>query len=521
MPEHATPARADLRVFSPAAVALCVALVASPAVRAQMGMTVIQDAHVLVGDGEEIESTSITLRGDKIMGVGRAPSGPMALLAKKIPAEGKYVTPGLIDVWCDLASRGAARSGAATALAEDNFDRFAESELRAALRNGVTAVYLPPSGGDGITGLGAVMRLLPGGEPDVVTLRSRAALASRVGADGSSGPLRRVQTAESLRKAFADALAYREALDQYEEDLKEYEKKLKEYVENWEKKQGKDDDQGEKAESKPAKEKGGGSGDDQRTPRRRRRPRSSGDFTDVEGADPPASAGAFAPNGGGEGEGRKERSGDKKKKDDAPKKPERPERDPEKETLLDVIDGKLYWRVEAYRPADILNVLEIAQEFNLALVLEGATGAHRLSDRLAEAGVKVISDARPPSVMYAGGVQRDRSPDNVGRLHAAGVAVYLGSGRGVGGAPVTPHLMAIAAQAVAEGLDQATALKRITGDAAELLGIDESVGRIASGMDADLVIWSDHPMSPGARVERVFVAGKEVYRAPERKGGAE
>ena len=470
-------------------------------------MTVIQDAHVIVGDGGEVQETSITMRGDKIMSIGAAPSGPMALLAKKIPAEGKYVTPGLIDVWSELAVRGAARGGAPSALAVDNFDGFAESEMRSALRNGVTAIYVPASGGDGNNGLGAVVRLLPGGSAEEIVISARAALGARLGTDASSGPLARVQASEAQRKAWGEAQDYREALDEYEEDLKEYEKELKKYVERWEKGEVKIEKEG--GEAKPDSDGGGAEEESPRPQRRRRRPPA--DFAEGDEQKEPASDDAK--------DAEKDEDGKKSKKDKPPEKPKRPARDPDKEILLEAIEGKLRWRVETYRPADVLNALAIAEEFNLALVLEGATGAHRFADKIAAAGAKVILDTRAPNVMYEGGLQRDRDADALAALNAAGVEVHFGAGPSYGGSTATPQLIVRAAQAVAQGLDENVALRRITGDAAELLGVGEDVGRVATGMSADLVVWSDHPFAPGAYVERVFVAGKEVYRAPERNTG--
>jgi imidazolonepropionase-like amidohydrolase len=57
------------------------------------------------------------------------------------------------------------------------------------------------------------------------------------------------------------------------------------------------------------------------------------------------------------------------------------------------------------------------------------------------------------------------------------------------------------------------ALAVLTSDAAKLLGVSDKIGRIDRGLSADLVVWSEHPFSAGARVERVYIAGREVYSA--------
>jgi imidazolonepropionase-like amidohydrolase len=90
----------------------------------------------------------------------------------------------------------------------------------------------------------------------------------------------------------------------------------------------------------------------------------------------------------------------------------------------------------------------------------------------------------------------------------------------VGDGP-TRHLALAAARLVGAGqIDEDRALRTITADAAEVLGVADQIGRIAPGLAADLVVWSDHPFSPGARVERVFVRGREVYSAAETKPAA-
>ena len=156
--------------------------------------------------------------------------------------------------------------------------------------------------------------------------------------------------------------------------------------------------------------------------------------------------------------------------------------------------------------ADISNVLDVAKEYGLALVIEGATGAPWVAEKLAEQEVPVVLGAGGTPVR---GGSRDAHGDALATLHEAGVEMYFGSGPSA----ATGQLALRAAQAVAAGVEERTALKRLWHDAAVLLGVSDKVGRLEPGLSADVVIWSDHPFAPGARVERVFVGGKEVYVA--------
>ena len=70
-----------------------------------------------------------------------------------------------------------------------------------------------------------------------------------------------------------------------------------------------------------------------------------------------------------------------------------------------------------------------------------------------------------------------------------------------------------AALAAGCGFGADVALEALTAGAARLLGVEQEIGRLEPGLKADLVIWSDHPFAPGARVEQVYIDGREVYRA--------
>lgn len=477
----ASHSRTLRRVFVAACGLLVCGLVASAAAQSTL---IIEHANIITGDGRLIKDGTLVIRGDKIAAVaGEAPRSAIPFARpRRIDATGKFVTPGLIDVWSTITTGGDSAQGQTTAVAADDFDAYAVDVLRDSLRQGVTTVYLAARDGDGTGGIGSVVRLIPRGEPDKVVLLRRAALEAAL---LDPAPLGRVKTAAELAKDFADAQDYREALETYDEDLKEYQKKLAEWV----KKQGEKSSDGVDKEGK----------DDEKNAAAARRPRRG------HRGQKPTEKGDKKPK---DGKGTKG-------KNDAPTKPTKPERDPAKQVLLDVIDGQLLWRVEAYRPADMLNALDVAQRFNLALVFEGATGAARIADVLAEREIPVIVDAEPPPVRYAGGLERDRTPDALARLVRAGVPLYFGSGPG--GSAATSYLALRAAAAVAAGMDEADAMKAITSGAARLLGVDDQVGRLAPGLSADVVIWSAHPLAPGARAERVFIAGREVFKLHQGK----
>ncbi len=457
------------------------------------------------------------VQGGKIVSIGKKIDVP--LLARKLSGRGKWVTPGLIDVWSRLGARLEDGAGDVLADAADVFDPYARWEIEAALAQGVTAVYLPASARDGVGGVGAVVRLSPDPSSDRV-VTSRAALHIALGNDPTQRPLQRVRSAMQIRKAFQDAQDYRTAREDYAADLEDYEKKLKERAgaktDGEERPTGGAGHPGRAADVAGALDDGALTADgatavaadepaadnptDPTQPRprgRRRTPPSPEELRRLE---------QLRGDGGG---GKPEATDDLKK-------PEEPPRDRRKELLVKALDGDLPVRVEAHRPEDILNALDIAAAFNLRLIVEGATGAHLVAAKLAQREVSVVLGAPATSMLFQGGPRRFEVPDDARRLSDAGVAVFLGSGDG----GETPCLALHAALRVARGAEADACLRAITADAATLLGVESRIGRLEAGMSADFVVWSDHPFSPGARVERVFIEGVEVYTAPA-PGGEE
>ena len=104
---------------------------------------------------------------------------------------------------------------------------------------------------------------------------------------------------------------------------------------------------------------------------------------------------------------------------------------------------------------------------------------------------------------------RNRSLANPGKLARAGVTIAITTDH-----PVVPihFLCHQASLAVKEGLDHDTALRALTINPARITGIADRVGSIEPGKDADLAIWSGHPLDVHSRVQRALIGGTEIYR---------
>jgi imidazolonepropionase-like amidohydrolase len=176
------------------------------------------------------------------------------------------------------------------------------------------------------------------------------------------------------------------------------------------------------------------------------------------------------------------------------------------DALVRLLAGDLPWDVHAHRADDIATAVRLAREFGLRLVINHGTESHELADLLAEGGIPVV--VGPLSVARSKVELSGHRVDTPARLHEAGVEVALMSDH-----PEVPIdlLVLQAALAVREGLPRAVALAAISATPASIYGLDDRVGSLAPGRDADVVVWTGDPLDLRSRVERAFVDGRQVY----------
>jgi imidazolonepropionase-like amidohydrolase len=176
------------------------------------------------------------------------------------------------------------------------------------------------------------------------------------------------------------------------------------------------------------------------------------------------------------------------------------------EVLVKVLRGELPLRAHAHAADDIMTALRIAAEFGLTITLEHATAGHKVADAIAARGIPA---AIGPSITARVKVElRDRTYRTPAILHAAGVKVAL----------ITDHpflpiggLRLEAGLAVREGLPYDAALRAITLNPAEIIGVADRVGSIEAGKDADLVVFDGDPFAVATKVKQVFINGETVY----------
>ncbi|WP_134671273.1 amidohydrolase [Halorussus marinus] len=183
------------------------------------------------------------------------------------------------------------------------------------------------------------------------------------------------------------------------------------------------------------------------------------------------------------------------------------DRDLGMENLARVVEGDLPLRVHAHRADDIATVFRIADEFGIEdLSIEHATEGHVLAEEFAARDVPAVVG---PSISSASKYElRNITFETPGILHEAGVKVAIQTD-----APVLPqeHLDVCVGLAVREGLPAEDALATVTRNPAEILGIDDRVGTLEAGTDADVVVWDGPMFDLDSDARQVFLEGDLIY----------
>ncbi|MFW9808660.1 MAG: amidohydrolase [Candidatus Thorarchaeota archaeon] len=197
-----------------------------------------------------------------------------------------------------------------------------------------------------------------------------------------------------------------------------------------------------------------------------------------------------------------EKAEEAKKKGEAPPNP--PKRNLGLETLIKVLKREIPIHAHAHRADDIATVIRIANEFDIDVVLIHCTEGHKITKLIAKSGFPAVIG---PTVYWTSKPEtRERSFQTVIELHNAGVKVALQTDS------LTPmnYFPILPMNVIKAGMNKDDALKSVTINPAEILKIDDRVGSLEPGKDADIVIWSGNPFEFYSKVEQVFIEGKSI-----------
>lgn len=184
-------------------------------------------------------------------------------------------------------------------------------------------------------------------------------------------------------------------------------------------------------------------------------------------------------------------------------KPSPPAVDPALEPIRMLLEGKIPAVVRVSGTPQIERVIEFFREKEkLSLVLIEGDGSRLIPEKMVEKEVGLVLPVKITEQV------RGREYNASDHLSRAGVSVAFQSNAGDG----ARNLPMNAREAVERGLAPDAALEALTRSAARLMQIDDRVGAIEVGRDADLLIFDGHPFESGSRLERVLVNGEEVQR---------
>ncbi len=420
----------------------------------------IQGATVLTGTGERLDGADLLIVDGRIEAVGKnlaAPSG-----ARILGAQGRWVTPGLIDIHSHL---GVYASPAVSGLNDGNeatspvtSNVWAEHSVwpqdpgfETALEGGVTTLQILPGSANLIGGRSVVLKNVPSVSYQGMKFPGAAyglkmacgENPKRVYGENHQAPSTRMGNVAGYRQAFADAQDYQLSWDKYDRELAEYTKKKS--------------DSGDTASKKS-----------------------------------------------------REKDKDKGDKDSGPPSP--PKRDLKLETLAEVMKGHIRVHMHCYRADEMDTMLDVADEFGFKIVaFHHAVEAYKIADRLAEKGVcaAMWADWWGFKMEAFDGIQENLPLVDYPE-HSCAI-VHSDSQDGIQRLNQEAAKSMAHAQRIGIMVAPERAIRWLTLNPARSLGLEDRIGTLEAGKAGDVVVWNGNPFSVYALADQVFIDGALAF----------
>ncbi|MCC3861087.1 amidohydrolase family protein [Pseudemcibacter aquimaris] len=387
-------------------------------------MTAITNAHILTGDGGEIEKGTVLMDGGKIVAVGADVDIPAG--AHVIDGTGKFVTPGVIDMHSHM---GIWTDGGNDVRAKNTAGLWGEHSIwpqtpnfPAAVAAGVTTQLQLPGSANQFGGRSVTLKMVPGrstedmkfpGAPYGIKMacgeNPRRVHKSQGGMSTAMGVF------EGYRSSWIEATEYKKSWDKY--------------------------------------------------------------YADYE----------------------------------AGKDVKAPKRDLKNETLMGVLNGEILIQQHCYRADEMVNVINMSKEFNYKVTsFHHVVEAYKIADLLAEEDIcaGMWADWWGFKLESFDGID-----ENVPMMAAAGGCAIVHSDSDNGGQRLNQEAAKAWADGKRVGLDftRGEVMKWITSNPARAIGLEDQIGTLAPGYNADVVIWNGDPFSVYALAENVFIDGALHY----------
>ena len=190
----------------------------------------------------------------------------------------------------------------------------------------------------------------------------------------------------------------------------------------------------------------------------------------------------------------------------AGKTPPPPEMDIGLEPLVEVLEGKRTVHFHSHRADDLLTAIRLSDEFKFELVIQHGTEGYRIAEELARRKIPVsltLIDSPGGKPEVAGLLE-----ENAAILEKAGVLVAINTDDGI---TESRFLLRTGAIAVRGGMSEESALRALTLNAARMLHLEDRLGSLEKGKDADFVVLSGSPFSVYTQVLETYIDGVRVF----------
>lgn len=176
------------------------------------------------------------------------------------------------------------------------------------------------------------------------------------------------------------------------------------------------------------------------------------------------------------------------------------------ECWMPVLEGKIPLKAHVHRADDILTAIRIAKEFHLAMTLDHCSEGHLIAQEVKESGFPAIVG---PDLASRSKIEvQNMAFKTVGILNKAGVKTAITTDHPVS---LIQALPICAGLAVKSGMDEMEALKSITIYPAQICGVDDRIGSLEKGKDADIAIFNGNPLEIATKVMCTLINGEIAY----------
>jgi imidazolonepropionase-like amidohydrolase len=196
----------------------------------------------------------------------------------------------------------------------------------------------------------------------------------------------------------------------------------------------------------------------------------------------------------------------KEKKGKKPVEPTKPDKNIKYEAMIPVFEKKVPLRAHAHQANDIIAAVRLAKEFDVNIAIDHCSEGYMILDFLVKNKIPAVIG---PTMSYKSKIEtRNKTWRSIGILHDAGILAALTSDH-----PVThcQYQMIYGILSHREGLSRQGTFEVLTINGAKILGLEDRIGSLEPGKDADIVLFNGDPLDARSKVMKVFIDGKQVY----------